>query len=219
MASPSQIPTSQDIATEQIPSTTTVFTHPDPVSPHQSDSIDALFNTEKADVLEDSLTSKRGKQGREGDGVTDDTPRAQRHCSTRNPQIGSGFNNQPEDLVVIHDGVDMAKVGGGDGGDEGSISLVGVQTGSFASFHDRRIVPDSVCTLDTLAKLREEYRILDYITLSLPHRGYDVYTLPQDRLLIHRAAFECGVRLPLHPTFHRALVALELTPIQISPGF
>ena len=73
--------------------------------------------------------------------------------------------------------------------------------------------------MDTFAKLRKEYRILDYITLSLSHRGYDVYTLPQDHLLIHKAAFECGVRLSLHPTFGRALVALELAPLWISSGF
>ena len=75
-----------------------------------------------------------------------------------------------------------------------------------------------MCTLDALNKLREEYKIPDYITLSLPHRGYDVYTPPQDRLLIHKAAFECRVRLPLHPTLRRALVELELAPFQISPG-
>ena len=61
-------------------------------------------------------------------------------------------------------------------GDDGSISLVGVQADSFAPFHDGRVVLDSVCTLDTLTKLREEYKIPDYITLSFPHRGYDVYT-------------------------------------------
>ena len=72
-----------------------------------------------------------------------------------------------------------------------------------------------MCTLDTLNKIREEYKIPDYITLSLPYRGYDVYTPPQDRLLIHKTAFECGVRLPLHPTLHRALVAPELSPLQI----
>jgi hypothetical protein len=44
-------------------------THPDPALRLQSDSIDALFNTEKADVVEDSLTSERRKRGREGDGV------------------------------------------------------------------------------------------------------------------------------------------------------
>ena len=74
--------------------------------------------------------------------------------------------------------MDAARVGGGNGGGDGGVSLVRVQSGSFASFHDGRIVLDSVCTLDTLAKLREEYKILDYVTLSLPHRGYDVYTPP-----------------------------------------
>ena len=76
-----------------------------------------------------------------------------------------------------------------------------------------------MCTLDTLAKLRDEFKIPDYITLSIPHRGYDVYTPPQDYLLINKVAFECGVRLSLHPTLRRALVVLELALLQISPGF
>ena len=122
-------------------------------------------------------------------------------------RVGSGFHNQPEDPILIRDEVGVTKAGVNEEGGDGGVSLVGVQAGSFASFHDGRIVPDSVCTLDTLAKLREEYKILDYITLSLPHWGYDVYTSPQDRLL------------PLHPTFHRALMALKLAPLQISLGF
>ena len=132
--------------------------------------------------------------------------------------VGLGFHNRPEDPVLIGDEVGASKSGGDEEGGEPDITLVRVQTGSFAAFHDGRIIPDSVCTVDTLNKLREEYKIPEYITLSLPHRGYDVYTPPQDRLLIHKAAFECGIRLPLHPTLHRALVALELAPLQISRG-
>ena len=56
MASPSKIPTSQEIITEQNPSMI-ASTHPDPASPPLSESIDALFNTEKANMVEDSLTS------------------------------------------------------------------------------------------------------------------------------------------------------------------
>ena len=130
-----------------------------------------------------------------------------------------GFHNQPEDPVLISDEVGATKAGGDEEGGRHDVTLVGVQTGSFALFHDSRIVSDSVCTLDALNKLREEYKIPDYITLSLPHWGYNVYTLPQDRLLIHKAAFECGVWLPLHLTLRRALVALKLAPLQISPGF
>ena len=81
MASPSQIPTSQEIAAEQNPPTAANPIHPDPASPPQSDSIDALFNMEKGDVEEDSLTSEKRKRGREGDGVADGTPRAQRRRS------------------------------------------------------------------------------------------------------------------------------------------
>ena len=37
--------------------------------------------------------------------------------------------------------------------------------------------------------------------------------------MIHKAAFECGVRLPLYPTIRQALVVLKLAPFQILPGF
>ena len=46
-----------------------------------------------------------------------------------------------------------------------------------------------------------------------------MYTLPPSVLLIHAAVFECGVRLPLYPTLPKALIALELAPLQISLGF
>ena len=219
MASPSRILTSQEIAAEQNPSPAANPIRPEPASPPQSDSIDALFSMEEADAVVDSPTSERKKRGREEDSVAGDTPMTQRRRSARNPRVGLGFHNRPEDPIFVNDPADAAKVGGGDGGTDEGVSLVGVQTGSFALIHDGRIVPDSVCTQDTLAKLREEYMIPDNIILSLPHRGFDVYTPPQDRLLIHKAAFECGVRLPLHPTLRRALVALELAPLQISPGF
>jgi hypothetical protein len=219
MASSSQLPSSQEKLDEQNPSTVANPTRPDPASPPQSDSIDALFSTEAADAVADSLTSEKKKRGREGDEVAEENLRAQRRRSARNPRIGSGFHNNPEDPVLIGDEVGALQSGGNEESGGPDVTLVGVQTGSFAAFHDGRIIPDSVCTVDTLNKLREEYNIPEYITLSLPHRGYDVYTPPPDRLLIHKAAFECGVRLPLHPTLRRALVALELAPLQISPGF
>ena len=87
MASPSQIPSSQEITAEQNPPVVT-STHPDPASPPLSDSIDALFNTEKADSVADSLTSKGRKRDRDVNEVTNGTSRAQRRRSTRNPRIG-----------------------------------------------------------------------------------------------------------------------------------
>ncbi|KAK1559870.1 hypothetical protein Q3G72_019314 [Acer saccharum] len=94
-----------------------------------------------------------------------------------------------------------------------------VLSGPLASFHDSGIIADSTCTVDTLTPLRKEYQIPDAITLSLPYRGYDVCTPPPNLLLIHVAAFECEVRLHLHPTLCRAFHSLELTPLQISPRF
>ena len=87
------------------------------------------------------------------------------------------------------------------------------------SFGEGRIISNLVCTADTLARLRRVYRIPDAIRLSFPRRGYDVYTPPVGCLLLHVAAFKCGVWLPLHPSISRLLIALGLTPLQISPGF
>ncbi|KAI9175082.1 hypothetical protein LWI28_027056 [Acer negundo] len=61
--------------------------------------------------------------------------------------------------------------------------------------------------------------ISDSISLSLPRRDKEVYNSFVGTLLIHAAAFECGVRLPFHPTLRRALVALRLAPLKISLGF
>ena len=66
MASPSQIPTSLEIAAEQNPSTAADSTRPEPVSPPQSDSIDALFSVDAADAVVDSLTSEKKKMGSRG---------------------------------------------------------------------------------------------------------------------------------------------------------
>ena len=85
MASLSRLPTFQENAAEQNPLAMATSTYLDPVSPPQSDSNDALFNMEKGDVEEDSLTSEKRKRGREGDEVADETPQAQRRRSTRNP--------------------------------------------------------------------------------------------------------------------------------------
>ena len=84
MASPSKLPISQETPIDH-PPPGIASSHPDPASSPLSDSINALFNTEKADLVEDSLTSIGRKRDRDGDEATDGTPRAQHHRSTRNP--------------------------------------------------------------------------------------------------------------------------------------
>jgi hypothetical protein len=81
MAYTSRLPSSQENVAEQNPSIAANPIHPDPASPPQSDSIDALFNMEAADVVVDSPALERKKRGREGDGATVDTPLAQRRRS------------------------------------------------------------------------------------------------------------------------------------------
>ena len=112
MASPSKLPTFQENAAEQNPLAMETSTYPDPVSPPQFDSIYALFNMEKGDVEEDSLTLEKRKRAREGDSFTDEAPRAQCRRSTRTPRIGSGFHNNPEDPVLIGDEVGALQSGG-----------------------------------------------------------------------------------------------------------
>ena len=106
----------------------------------------------------------------EVDASRDEHPSLRRR-STRNPRIESGFLNRLEDPVYIIDeegteDVDEVEEQGGALG----VTLVGVHTGSLASFHDGRIVPDSVCTVDTLAALKRDYKIPYSITLSLPYQ-------------------------------------------------
>ena len=116
----------------------------------------------------DSLTSEGKKRGREGDATAEKTPQVQRRRFTRNPRIGLGFHNQPEDPVLVGDEVGAFQTGDHEESGGPDVAPVGVQTGSFATFHDGRVIPDSVCTMDTLNQLREEYKIPEYITLSLP---------------------------------------------------
>ena len=162
------------------------------------------------------LSNKRNRE--EADFSDDDVPLLHRRLS-RDSGVVSTPPHRPvnPDTPVGREGVVDVDEGGSD--DASRVTLAGVQTGALAPFHDGRIIPDSVCTMEALAELRMLYRIPASIELSLPHRSYNVYDPPKGQLLIHKAAFECGVRLPLHPTLRRALVALGLAPLQISPGF
>ena len=153
MASSSQLPTSPEKLNDQNPSTAGNPIHPDPASSPQSNSIDAPFSTEAVDAVVDSLMSEGKKRGREGDAVVEETPQVQRRRFTRNPRIGLGFHNQPEDPVLVGDEVGASQSGGNEESGGPDVTLVGVQTGSFAAFHDGRIIPDSVCTVDMLNKL------------------------------------------------------------------
>ena len=74
MASSSKLPiTSQETSADQT-HPEPVPLHPAPASPNPSDSLDALFHTEKADSGEGSLTSKGKKWGRDDGDAASDTP-------------------------------------------------------------------------------------------------------------------------------------------------
>ncbi|KAK1550585.1 hypothetical protein Q3G72_021577 [Acer saccharum] len=198
---------------------------PPPSMPASSGSLSAslyLPGSQKEDSAASSQ-SINGKKRNRGDGdITGDGISSQRRRSTRNPRIGLGFRNEPENLVQIMDEGEVAGVKdkkGEEAGDILPVDSLGILVRPLPPFGEGRIIPDSVCTADTLAPLRRVYRIPDAIRLFLPHRGYDVYTPPASCLLIHVATFECGIRLSLHPSISRLLVTLGLAPLQISPEF
>ncbi|KAI9173466.1 hypothetical protein LWI28_001754 [Acer negundo] len=134
----------------------------------------------------------------------------------RNPRIGSCFNNKLDNPVKLID--EEVEEDEDDDKEEGIPTRIPFRRTIILLYEDR-VTINSICTTDTLAHLRKEYQIPDDITLTLLHRGYDVYTSVKGEVLIHVAAFEYGIRLPLHPTLRRLLVALGLAPLQISPGF
>ena len=144
-----------------------------PNSPNPSDNIDLLLSLEKVVSDENSPSSNKKKRTREETDLSDsDVPQLRRR-SNRNPRIGSGFNNQPEHPVHIvdEDVEEDVEVEGRD--DAPGVILSVIHEDPLSCFHDLGLIPDSVCTQDTLVQLREDYRIPDSITLSLPHQGYD----------------------------------------------
>ncbi|KAK0607663.1 hypothetical protein LWI29_018259 [Acer saccharum] len=118
-----------------------------------------------------SSQSTKGKKRNRGDGHSISS---QRRHSTRNPRIGLGFRNEPDNPVQIVDNDEAAVVG--DKGREGTGDILSADSlkiliGPLLPFGEGRIILDSVYTDDTLARLRKVYRILDVIRLSLPLRG------------------------------------------------
>ena len=72
-------------------------------SPNPSDNIDLLLSLEKVVSGENSPSSNKKKRTREETDLSDsDVPQLLRR-SNRNPRIGSGFNNQPDNPVHIAD--------------------------------------------------------------------------------------------------------------------
>ena len=135
-----------------------VFANPPFPSPNPPDSIDEMLDMGRVESGDDSLTSKETKWDRdEGDVVEDGTLLKSRH-SSQNQTIGSGSGARPEDPAHIVDKDDDDVEGEAKEGDAPTISLTGVRLGPLSSFHDGRIVPNSVCTSDTLTRLRRNLR-------------------------------------------------------------
>ncbi|KAK2648570.1 hypothetical protein Ddye_016059 [Dipteronia dyeriana] len=85
--------------------------------------------------------------------------------------------------------------------------------------HDFKVIPDSTIDLTSINRLKARYDIVDSVTISVPPKNYNVFSPPKGELLILFAALENGVRLPLHPNLRRALKALQLAPLLLTPGF
>ena len=136
MASPSKtLPAAQD----PLPSSSNPLTSPNPF-----DSIDAFLNLEKIVSRENSPLSNKKKRNREEADMSDcDVP--QLRCrSTRNPRIGSGFNNKPNNPVQIIDEEDGVDVEVEEEGNAPVVVIPGVHEDLLPSFLDSGIIPDSL---------------------------------------------------------------------------
>ncbi|KAI9186115.1 hypothetical protein LWI28_013898 [Acer negundo] len=223
MASPSKLP----ISSQNLP---LAFLNPRPDSSNPPNSLDARLDEEQVESEENSSTPKGRKRNRdEVDASGDEQPPLRRRC-TRNPRIGSGFHNRLEEPIHIVDEEDAKDVGRAEKeSNVPGVTLVGVHTGSFASFQDGRIVPDSVCTVDTFADLRRNYKIPDSITLSLSYRAQtdqDPADSPipssfQDVGVDAGSKPQLPIQIPLSPPAPRMLLGPYLpisTPIVSTPS-
>ncbi|KAK1581387.1 hypothetical protein Q3G72_005600 [Acer saccharum] len=77
-------------------------------------------------------------------------------------------------------------------------------------------IPVSTATKETLDSVRHQYNDPTDIFLSFPHEDFNAYLPTLKQLPIHVSVFSCGLRLPLHPTFHHAL---QFALMQLTPGF
>ncbi|KAK4838495.1 hypothetical protein QYF36_014179 [Acer negundo] len=143
-----------------------------------TDNLDELFDAEKEVSIEISPLDQRKRRCEEGDTVGSSIP-TQCRWSTRNPRIGSGFNNKFDNSVDI---VDEEAEGDYDEDDEEGIPS-GIPVRKVLTLPvEYRVVPDSVCTMDVLSRLRTEYQIPDAITLTLPHRGFLLFWKEQCKM-------------------------------------
>lgn len=183
-----------------------------------SDSFNKLLNHGSEDSVDSSqlVTKKRGHGG--DDVVESSAPPQHRHCN-RNTAIGLGLsNNHDAPIELINEDMDDAAVEARKG-DAPTINPLVVVGWVPSLYHDSQIVSGSTSTIDTLERLRKDYQIAPDIILSLLYQGYDIFSPHTGQFPIHMAAFECGVKLPHHPTLHRVLPALQLVPLQLTPGF
>lgn len=83
-------------------------------------------------------------------------------------------------------------------------------------------VPASDCksNLDStgLDKMREDHQIPDEFHLRVPDYGNNVCSINKGDIVLYRAFFEAGLRLPFHPFIGELLRRLGLAPGQLTPN-
>ncbi|KAK1562038.1 hypothetical protein Q3G72_005165 [Acer saccharum] len=140
-----------------------------------------------------SSQSTKGKKRNRGDGHGISS---QRRRSTRNPRIGLGFRNEPDNPVQIVDNDEVTVVG--DKGREWTGDILPADSSEILvepllPFGEGRIIPDSVCTDDTLARLRkceidseenepsfDDFRYIFQVTSMVPRGQF--YLRPKNKL-------------------------------------
>ncbi|KAK1591490.1 hypothetical protein Q3G72_008590 [Acer saccharum] len=87
--------------------------------------------------------------------------------SNRNPRTKLGFVSKPNAQIEVI--ADDAEGDDEDKDDDEEEIPTGIPTRNTPTFPLAfRIVPNSVCTVDTITRLRREYQVPDALTLALP---------------------------------------------------
>ncbi|GFZ16784.1 hypothetical protein Acr_26g0000540 [Actinidia rufa] len=76
----------------------------------------------------------------------------------------------------------------------------------------------NVMTQAELDKLGSTYSFPSGIRLRIPGDGETILSARQGEVAFYEAAFQAGLRLPLHPTIREILIHYKICPAQLSPN-
>ena len=76
----------------------------------------------------------------------------------------------------------------------------------------------NIMTHDELDRLRESCSVPAGIQTRLPEADETITSTPSGKVAFYEAAFQEGLRLPIHPTLRRILAYYNVCPAQLAPN-